>query len=68
MISHVTYSNTLSILIRNPRMTTEPNNDNNEDYFPVTSDVSSNTSDKDLLVVIKALESMGFRFIDHYEN
>jgi hypothetical protein len=49
-------------------MTTEPNNDNNEDYFPVTSDVSSNTSDKDLLVVFKALESIGFRFIDHHEN
>jgi hypothetical protein len=49
-------------------MTTEPNNDNDEDYSPVTSDISSNISDKDLLVVFKALESIGFRFIDHREN
>lgn len=49
-------------------MTTEPNNDNNEDYSPATSEVSSNTSDKDLLAVFKALESIGFKFIDHYEN
>jgi hypothetical protein len=49
-------------------MTTETNNDNNEDYSPVTSDVLSNTSDKDLLVVLKALESEGFRLIDHHEN
>jgi hypothetical protein len=49
-------------------MTTEPNNNNNEDYSHVTSNVSSNTTDKDLLVVFKALESIGFRFIDHHEN
>jgi hypothetical protein len=49
-------------------MTIEPNNDNNEDYSPVTPDVSNNTSDKDLLVVFKALESVGFRLIDHHEN
>ena len=49
-------------------MTIEPNNDNNEDYSPATSDVSGNTSDKDLLVVFKALESVGFMLIDHYEN
>lgn len=55
-------------LISSPRMTTEPNNDNNEDYSPATSEVSSNTSDKDLLMVFKALESIGFKFIDHYEN
>jgi hypothetical protein len=47
---------------------TESNCDNNEDYSPVTSDVSSNTSEEDLLVVFKALESVGFRFIDHHEN
>jgi hypothetical protein len=49
-------------------MTMEPNNNNNEDYSLVTSNVSSNTSDEDLLVVFKALESIGFRFIDHHEN
>jgi hypothetical protein len=49
-------------------MTTEHNNDNNEDYSVVTSDVPCDTSDKDLLAVFKALESVGFRFIDHYEN
>jgi hypothetical protein len=49
-------------------MTTEPNNDNNEDYFPLTSDVLSNTLDEYLLVAFKALESIGFRFIDHHEN
>lgn len=49
-------------------MTTEPNNDNAEGYASATSDVSSNTSDKDLLVVFKALESIGFRFIDHHED
>ena len=48
--------------------TTEHNNDNNEDLSHVTSDVSGDTSDKDLLVVFKALESIGFRFIDHHEN
>jgi hypothetical protein len=49
-------------------MTTEPNNDNNEGYSSVTSDGSSNTSEEDLLVVFKTLESVGFRFIDHHEN
>jgi hypothetical protein len=49
-------------------MTTEPNNNDNEDYSHVTSNVSSNTSDKDLLVVFKALESIGLRFTDHHEN
>jgi hypothetical protein len=49
-------------------MTTEPNNNNNEDYSLVASNVSTNTSDKDLLVVFKALESIGFRFIDPHEN
>jgi hypothetical protein len=49
-------------------MTTEPTNDNNENYSPATSDISSNISDKDLLVVIKALESIGFRSIDYCEN
>jgi hypothetical protein len=47
-------------------MTTEvSNNNNNEDYFPVTSDISSSNSDIDMLEVIKALESVGFRLIDH---
>jgi hypothetical protein len=50
-------------------MTTEHNNNiNKEDYSLVTSDVSHDISDKDLLVVFKALESVGFRLIDHYEN
>ena len=49
-------------------MTTEPINDNNENYSPATSDISSSISDKDLLVVFKALESIGFRCIDYYEN
>lgn len=70
MISYVIYSNMLNILILNIKseMTTDPNNNNNEDYSLVTSNVSSNTSDEDLLVVFKALESIGFRFIDHHEN
>jgi hypothetical protein len=49
-------------------MTIEPNNDNSEDYSPVTPDISNNTSDKYLLVVFKALESVGFRLIDNHEN
>ena len=48
-------------------MTTEPNNDNNEGYSSVASDVP-NTSEEDLLVVFKALESVGFWFIDDHEN
>jgi hypothetical protein len=41
-------------------MTTEHNNDNNEDYSLVTSNVnvSDNTSDKVLFVVFKTLESV----------
>jgi hypothetical protein len=70
MIRHVIYSNTLNFLIHNIKfdMTTKHNNSNNEDYSLVTPDVSYDISDKDLLAVFKALESAGFRFIDHYEN
>lgn len=49
-------------------MTTEHNSNNDEDYSPVTSDISSSTSDKDLLEVFKALKSVGFRFTDYHEN
>jgi hypothetical protein len=49
-------------------MTTKPTNDNNENYSPATSDISSSISDKDLLAVFKALESIGFRSIDYREN
>ena len=46
-------------------MTTEPTNDNNENYSLVASAVSINTLEKDLPVIFRALESIGFRFIDH---
>ena len=43
---------------------TEHDHDNNknEDYSPVISDISSSISDKDLFEVLNALESIGFRF------
>jgi hypothetical protein len=44
------------------------NNNNNEDHSSVISDVSSSISDKDLLEISKALESIGFRFLDYHEN
>jgi hypothetical protein len=49
-------------------MPIETNNNKDGDYFPITLDVSSKKSDIDLHLVFKALESIGFRFIDHYEN
>ena len=49
-------------------MTEENNNNNNEDYSPVIPGTSGSTSDLDLLDVFKALESVGFRFIDCLEN
>jgi hypothetical protein len=70
MMGHVVYSITLNIMILNisPRMTTEHINKNKEDYSSVTLDVPSNISDIDLLVVFKALESAGFRVVDHHDN
>jgi hypothetical protein len=69
MMGHVVYSITLNILILNisPRMTTEHINKNKEDYSSVILDVPSNISDINLLVVFKALESAGFRVMDHHE-
>lgn len=49
-------------------MTKEHNDNDNEDYYPVNSDISSSESDKDLFDVFKALEAVGFRFIDYHEN
>ena len=49
-------------------MVTEHNDNNNEGYSPVISDIASGKSDKDLLEVLKALESVGFSFIDYHEN
>jgi hypothetical protein len=49
-------------------MTKEHNDNDNEDYYPVISDISISESDKDLLDVFKALEAVGFRFIDYHEN
>ena len=47
---------------------TEENNNNNEDDSPVIPDSSGSTSDVDVLEVFKALESVGFRFIDYHET
>ena len=49
-------------------MTGEHNNNNNEDHSPVIPGTSGSTSDLDLLDVFKALESVGFRFIDYHET
>jgi hypothetical protein len=49
-------------------MTKEHNDNDNEDYYPVISDISSSESDKDLLDVFKALGAVGFRFIDYHET
>ena len=43
-------------------MMTDLDNNKNEDYSPVISDISSTISDKDLFEVLTALESIGFRF------
>jgi hypothetical protein len=65
-ISHTIYSNTLNILILklSPSMMTEHDHDNNknEDYSPVISDISNSISDIDPFEVLNALESIGFRF------
>ena len=47
---------------------TEENNNNNEDDSPMIPDSSGSTSDVDVLEVFKALESVGFRFIDYHES
>ena len=56
------------ILNINSELTTEHNDNNNEGYSPMISDIASGKSDKGLLEVLKALESVGFSFIDYHEN
>jgi hypothetical protein len=45
----------------------ETHNDN-EDYSTESDHKSKGTQDKELLHVLEALESQGFRIIDNHEN
>jgi hypothetical protein len=45
----------------------ETHNDN-EDYYTEGDHKSKGTQDKELLQVLEALESQGFRIIDNHEN
>ena len=59
-----------SSVIRSKPMTEEYNNNNNGEYFSEAIHNKSKISsqNKELLKVLEALESQGFRLFDYHEN
>ena len=69
MSNHIICSNMLmfrSSVIRSKPMTEEYNNNNNGEAIHNKSKISS--QNKELLKVLEALESQGFRLFDYHEN
>jgi hypothetical protein len=75
MTNHIICSNMLmfrSLVIRSKQMTEEYNNNNNNNV-EYSSEAIHNKSkissqNKELLKVLEALESQGFRLFDYHEN
>jgi hypothetical protein len=59
-----------SSVIRSRHMTKEYNNNNNEEYSSeaIHNKSKKGSQDKELLKVLEALESQGFRLFDYHEN
>ena len=73
MTNHTICSSMLmfrSSVIRSKHMTEEYNNNNNEEYFSeaIHNKSRKGSQDKELLKVLEALESQGFRLFDYHEN
>jgi hypothetical protein len=73
MSNHIICSNMLmfrSSVIRSKHMTEEYNNNNNEEYSSeaIHNKSKRSSQNKELLKVLEALESQGFRLFDYYEN
>jgi hypothetical protein len=73
MTNHFICSNTLmfrSSAIKSKQMTEEYNNNNNEDHSSMAIHNRSKRTlqNKELLRVLEALESQGFRLFDYHEN
>jgi hypothetical protein len=59
-----------SSVIRPKQMTEEYNNNNNEEYSSeaIRNKSKRSSQNKELLKVLEALESQGFRLFDYHEN
>ncbi|HEU4446788.1 MAG TPA: hypothetical protein VFR94_19100 [Nitrososphaeraceae archaeon] len=73
MTNHIACSNTLmspTSAVRSKQMVEEYNNNNNDDHFCMAiHNKSKKTSlNKEVLKVVEALESLGFRLSDYREN
>jgi len=73
MTNHIICSNMLmfrSSVIRSKLMTEEYNNNSNEEYSgeAIHNKSKRSSQNKELLKVLEALESQGFKLFDYHEN